>query len=153
MIVDVAADVSDSARDGPQVILAATDDSTTGLRAAAYAAGLARRQGARLLIVHVVAVAAPGNYGPFVVPGAAAALDEVAGRLRAEALRQAERFGVDAEFVIARGDAAHEIGVIADRRRVDAVVVGASQRAGHRLVGSVAMRLVRRGRWPVTVVP
>ncbi|MFD6564930.1 hypothetical protein [Micromonospora profundi] len=28
-----------------------------------------------------------------------------------------------------------------------------SEQAGHRLVGSVATRLVRTGRWPVVVVP
>ena len=42
---------------------------------------------------------------------------------------------------------------IADDERADLVVVGASARAGHRLVGSIAVRLVRAGRWPVTVVP
>jgi nucleotide-binding universal stress UspA family protein len=31
--------------------------------------------------------------------------------------------------------------------------VGASEQAGHRLVGSIATRLVRLGEWPVTVVP
>jgi nucleotide-binding universal stress UspA family protein len=36
---------------------------------------------------------------------------------------------------------------------VDAVVVGASTHAGHRLVGSLALHLVRVARWPVTVVP
>ncbi|CAM5274783.1 universal stress protein A [Streptomyces purpurascens] len=37
--------------------------------------------------------------------------------------------------------------------KADAVVVGASEQAGHRIVGSVAVRLVKAGRWPVTVVP
>jgi nucleotide-binding universal stress UspA family protein len=32
-------------------------------------------------------------------------------------------------------------------------VVGASTHAGHRLVGSLAVRLVKAARWPVTVVP
>ena len=32
-------------------------------------------------------------------------------------------------------------------------MVGASAQAGHRLVGSLAVRLVKAGRWPVTVVP
>jgi nucleotide-binding universal stress UspA family protein len=41
----------------------------------------------------------------------------------------------------------------ADQLKADAVVVGASERAGHRFVGSVAVRLVKAGRWPVTVVP
>jgi nucleotide-binding universal stress UspA family protein len=42
---------------------------------------------------------------------------------------------------------------VADESRADAVIVGASAQAGHRLLGSVAVRLVRTGRWPVTVVP
>ena len=39
--------------DGPKVILVGIDDSVTSLRAGAYAAGLARRQGARLVCVYV----------------------------------------------------------------------------------------------------
>jgi hypothetical protein len=31
--------------------------------------------------------------------------------------------------------------------------VGASRRFGHRFVGSLTVRLVKAGRWPVTVVP
>ena len=51
--------------DGPTAILAGIDGSTTSLRAGAYAAGLARRQRARLVAVYVEPVvsmtpAAPG---------------------------------------------------------------------------------------------
>jgi nucleotide-binding universal stress UspA family protein len=42
---------------------------------------------------------------------------------------------------------------VAEERKVDAIVVGASTQAGHRLVGSLATRLVRHATWPVTVVP
>ncbi|HEX4288027.1 MAG TPA: universal stress protein [Trebonia sp.] len=42
---------------------------------------------------------------------------------------------------------------IAQETRADAIVVGASLKAGHRLLGSLAVRLVRAGKWPVTVVP
>jgi nucleotide-binding universal stress UspA family protein len=41
----------------------------------------------------------------------------------------------------------------AEELRVDAVVIGASTSAGHRIVGSLAGRLVRDAKWPVTVVP
>ena len=42
---------------------------------------------------------------------------------------------------------------VADEVRADAVIVGASTKAGHRWIGSLAVRLVKAGRWPVTVVP
>jgi nucleotide-binding universal stress UspA family protein len=51
------------------------------------------------------------------------------------------------------GDPWHELTRIADEMRVDLVVVGASESAGHRIVGSLTGRLVRAGRWPVSVVP
>lgn len=56
-------------------------------------------------------------------------------------------------FLCRRGDAYTELCKAADESRADLVVVGSSEQAGHRLVGSVATRLVRAGRWPVIVVP
>ena len=51
------------------------------------------------------------------------------------------------------GDPYLEIVRAADDLRADAVVVGSSMKAGHRLVGSLAVRLIKAGKWPVTVVP
>jgi nucleotide-binding universal stress UspA family protein len=51
------------------------------------------------------------------------------------------------------GDPYNEIVRIAKQVRADTVVIGASESAGHRLIGSLAVRLVRAGLWPVTVVP
>ena len=56
-------------------------------------------------------------------------------------------------FIATRGDPYTELRRVADEVRADAVIVGASTKAGHRLVGSLAVRLVKAGRWPVTVVP
>jgi nucleotide-binding universal stress UspA family protein len=60
---------------------------------------------------------------------------------------------VQITFITARGDPFNELRRVADEVRADAVVVGASTKAGHRFVGSLAVRLVKAGRWPVTVVP
>jgi nucleotide-binding universal stress UspA family protein len=143
--------------DGPDVILAGVDGSVTSLRAGSYAAGLARRQGARLVLVFVEQPSA--LYGAAAGAGAAAlaeqerAFGETAANLRREAEEGAARLGLRLTFITAMGDPYHELRRVADEVRADAVVVGASTKTGHRLVGSLAVRLVKAGRWPVTVVP
>ena len=143
--------------DGPKVILVGVDDSVTSLRAGAYAAGLARRQGARLVCVYVEQITALYGAAAGAAAGAVAAQDEAleatAADLRREAEDGARRLGIPLTFVTARGDPYTEIRRVADEVRADAVIVGASTKAGHRWIGSLAVRLVKAGRWPVTVVP
>ena len=67
-----------------------------------------------------------------------------------EAFRE---LGVPVTFIAASGDPFTELCRVAEDIRTDAVVVGASAHAGHRMVGSLAVRLVKAARWPVTVVP
>lgn len=139
--------------DGPKVILVGVDETPTSMRAAAYAAGLARRQHARLVVVTVLQPSPMSGFSP---EGAAAldeTLDQVAQDLGKQVRDAAERLGIETSFVAAHGDAYTELARTADEVLADSVVVGASAKAGHRLVGSTAVRLVRAGRWPVTVVP
>ena len=142
--------------DGPSVILVGVDDSTNSLRAGWYAAGLARRQRARIVAVFVAPLASFGAAGP----GGAAltvaqdeAFRETARQMDARAQVIAAELGISITFMAARGDPYSEIKRIANEVRADAIVVGASAHAGHRFVGSLAVRLVKAGRWPVTVVP
>lgn len=140
--------------DGPRVVLVGVDGSRTSLRAASYAAGLARRQHAGLVVVFVSAPAGYASLMPAVVAGAVQQThDELAADLRQECRRGAEELGLPVTFLRRRGDAYTELRAAADESRADLVVVGSSAQAGHRLVGSVATRLVRTGRWPVLVVP
>jgi nucleotide-binding universal stress UspA family protein len=140
--------------DGPKVVLVGVDGSDSSLRAAAYAGGLARRQHALLAVVYVQPVLAAGA-----VLGAPVAetTDEIAEDIVAQIRDATERlkgiFDVRWEFHTFRGDPYSGLVRAADELKADAVVVGASEQAGHRLVGSVAVRLVKAGRWPVTVVP
>jgi nucleotide-binding universal stress UspA family protein len=132
------------------------DDSITSLRAASYAAGLARRQGAGVTIVYVAPIASLGAATP-AGAGLAAVEREAASEIAEDMRRRVEEasaeLGISMTFITVEGDAFTEIRRIADEIRADAVVVGASTKAGHRLIGSLAVRLVRAGRWPVTVVP
>jgi len=156
-VTDAEGGAFELGNDGPMVILVGVDDSVTSMRAAAYAAGLARRQDARLVAVYVEQFSA--MYGAAAGAGAGAiaeqerALDETAEDLRRQIEEGAARLGITVTFITAVGDPYHELRRAADKVRADAVVVGASTKAGHRLVGSLAVRLVKAGRWPVTVVP
>ena len=150
---------SEAARDGPSVVTVGVDGSRTSLRALAYAGGLTRRQGARLVAVHV---SFPAGSGWAALSGAlsgevsgllAATCSELRDALQHEIASASTAAGFDVELLTAVGDPFVELTRLCDELRTDLVVVGASESAGHRLMGSLAARLVRAGRWPVTVVP
>ncbi len=138
------------------VIVVGVDGSQTSVHAGAYAAGIARRMQAMLIVVYVHVV---GPYGAAAAaaPGALPLLREAQAGVVADLRRQIQESGaladLDFELVERRGNPFRELVCVADERRADAVFVGASMQAGHRLVGSLAMHLVREARWPVTVVP
>jgi nucleotide-binding universal stress UspA family protein len=143
--------------DGPGVIMVGTDGSTTAARAGWYAAGLARRQRARVVAVYVQPMATLASSLPAAGAGLAAvereSFGEIAEDIRRRIDETSRELGIAATFITAQGDPFTELVRVADEIRADAVIVGASAKAGHRWVGSLAVRLVRAGRWPVTVVP
>ncbi|RPK35036.1 Universal stress protein family protein [Streptomyces sp. ADI91-18] len=136
------------------MILAGIDGSDSSLRAVAYAAGLARRQNALLALVYVQPVMAAGaSLGAPVAEATGEVAEEIVTGIREAAERLKGIFDVRWEFHTFRGDPYAGLVSAAQELTADAVVVGASEQAGHRIVGSVAVRLVKAGRWPVTVVP
>ena len=139
--------------DGPRSILVGIDGSETSLRAGSYAAGLARRQGAQVIVLFVHTPPGASALRPELMAMQRQAQVCVVDELKADAERYAKVLGVEFIFHERFGNPYLELVRLADELRVDAVVIGASMRAGHRLVGSLASRLVRDARWPVTVVP
>ena len=142
---------SELGTDGARSILVGIDGSATAARAGWYAAGLARRQGARVTAVFVarlpVGPAADAGAAPEGFPW------EAAQEARREVEEVFQELGVPITFIAASGDPFTELCRVAEDVRADAMVVGASARAGHRPAGSLAARLVKAARWPVTVVP
>jgi nucleotide-binding universal stress UspA family protein len=139
--------------DGPSTILVATDGTDTAMHAMAFAFGLARRNNARLEVVTVSATAGAAALSA----GAAAAVMSTQHEIVADIQTRVEmaraELGVDARMWERSGDPFSEILAVAEQVRPDIVLVGASKQAAHRIVGSLAVRLVKLGRWPVTVVP
>jgi nucleotide-binding universal stress UspA family protein len=144
-------------RDGPRAIVVGVDGSTSSLRAAAYAAGLARRQRCRLIAVFVRSL--PAVLLPMAdTSGSAAATvaqahDEVERELRDAIAERSPGLDIDIRLVVRTGEPFTELLEVARQVRADAVVVGRSTKILHRIAGSLAIKLVRAGRWPVTVVP
>ena len=139
--------------DGPQHILVGVDGSETSMRAAAYAAGLARRQGAELIVLYVKTVSAASVAAPETAAAMSQNQVDIAEELRQAIEQNAPRLGVRVELLVRDGNPYTELLRLAEQRRVDAIVVGASMQAGHKLVGSLASKLVRSAAWPITVVP
>jgi nucleotide-binding universal stress UspA family protein len=135
-----------------RTIVVGVDGSDTAMRAAAYAFGLARREGHRLLVAYAAVRSALALTGP------AAAFEhrtqqQLHTELRVDIRAAAEELGVPVTFMMAHGDPVTVLREAADCCHADTVVVGASTSAGHRIAGSVATRLIRAGHWPVVVVP
>lgn len=146
---------SELGTDGPTSILVGVDGSNTSARAFWYAVGLARRQSAALTAVCVVrpttGAAAAGSPTAVVAPWQASA--QLAEEIERETKGLVRELGVPTAFIATLGDPFAELCRIAEEIRADAVVVGASAHVLHRLLGSLSVRLVKAGRWPVTVVP
>ena len=141
--------------DGPSVIMVGLDGSNSSMRAAAYAAGLARRQRSLLALVYVQPLGMVG--APEAAAAASGLGQEIAAEIEQEIRAATDRVPPEErvrwEFHTLRGDPYNGLIETAERLRADAVGIGASEKAGHRILGALGVRLVKAGRWPVTVVP
>ncbi|HEY7485300.1 MAG TPA: universal stress protein [Streptosporangiaceae bacterium] len=144
--------------DGPQAIVVGVDGSPASLRAAAYAAGLARRQRARLVCVYVrrpmcAATTLSCWWIPAAIAAETATLAQVEDDVRRRIADDSQAWGTTADIVVRTGDPFTELAAVARDVGAETIVVGAAAGLAHRLFGSLGARLQRRRRWPVTVVP
>ncbi|HTJ69807.1 MAG TPA: universal stress protein [Actinospica sp.] len=137
----------------PNCVLVAVDLSRTSLRAADYAAGLARRTGVGVVGVYVRQNSAFVIASPGLAVYAHAAETDVAHEAGEYLAESALRLGTACAFTIQNGPPAEAIRRLARELRVSALVVGASEQPVHRLFGSLAAKLARSAPCPVIVVP
>jgi nucleotide-binding universal stress UspA family protein len=114
---------------------------------------MARRQGSELVALFVHTVGGLASMRAESVTAVRQLNVETVAGLRAAIEARADHLGFRGRVVERSGNPALEIVRLAEELKVDAVVVGASTQAGHRLVGSLAVHLVKQAHWPVTVVP
>jgi nucleotide-binding universal stress UspA family protein len=139
--------------DGPSVVLAGVDGGAASMRAASYAAGLARRQGSYLLLVYVARLPVCTPLEPYGAAAIMATVRDEARELWRTLARETAISDIRADFLVVRGDPYRELNRLAEDFRADLLVVGAAECARRRLRGSLATRLVGARRRPVVVVP
>ena len=137
----------------PDSELVAVDLSRTSLRAADYAAGLARRNGVGVVGVYVRHQNAFTLSAPGLSVYAQAAETDVAEEAGEYLADSALRLGAACAFTVLEGSPAQAIRRLAKDLKVSALVVGASERRVHRCFGSLAVRLARNAPCPVIIVP
>jgi nucleotide-binding universal stress UspA family protein len=132
-----------------KTVLCATDFSTTSRHALNQAFSLARDQGARVVLLHVVE---PPFFGdePLLLT---TTLDKMRAEAESRLAGAPMPGGIEAEHVIAEGDPVTEILRVAAEQRADFIVLGTHGRTGvTRLVmGSVAENVVRQATCPVVI--
>ena len=129
---------------GPAVLLACFDRTDGSGNALAYAAGLAARTGARLVVLTVEEGTAQDC-----PPGVTACLDEVAG----DVSRLVGHCSGQCEVAVEAGDPAGVIQRTATELHADMVIVGQCRHAWTHPLGSVPGRLARHADQPVLIVP
>jgi nucleotide-binding universal stress UspA family protein len=134
-----------------QTILLATDLTAASREATQRAIDLARRLGARLLIVNVL------EKRRLVGGGAHERVDQARAEREAHlvaVVREARAAGITAEFLVWEGDPGASIAAAAEAENADLVVVGTRGRSGaeRMFLGSVSDHVVRNAACPVLVV-
>lgn len=138
-------------------ILVATDGSEVSLKAARIAVAMAARQGAELLVVHVVDDEVVKELVRTLAKDekqAREAMSESAQKYVAEIEKLAQQSSVAFRGVVEHGAPHEAILKVADKEKADLVVMGKTGRRGLRraLAGSVTRRLIDLAEIPVLVV-
>ena len=137
------------------LLVVGLDGSTAAWRAAAYALGQARRQGAGLAFVYVNTPLPwwAAGFAPQLIPYLRDAETQAEADITRELAVVLREENVPWELLYRRGCPVTQLARAADALCADAVVVGASRRRPRRVTPSVAGRLLRSRHWLVTVVP
>ncbi|WP_431961818.1 universal stress protein [Actinacidiphila sp. bgisy160] len=135
-------------------VLVGYSGSATSRRALSYAAGMARRTGAALLIVHVAKENPVASLLGYDEAGGGS-LPHARGKqaLLRQLAREDHLSGLPWTLIHRKGAVADELEKAGRKYRANAIIVGRRRGAGLRLFRPISDRLARSAQRPVIVVP
>lgn len=134
-------------------VLVGYSGSASSRRALSYAAGMARRSGSALVIVHVAKQNAVASFFGFEAPVVEQGRHDGTHSLVHRLAREEHLSGLSWTLVRRTGVIADELEKAGRKYRANAIIVGQSRGAGGGLFGSISHTLARRAQQPVIVVP
>jgi nucleotide-binding universal stress UspA family protein len=144
-------------RAGPGIkkILVATDFSSHSKRAMDYAASLAKKAGAGIVLMHAIESFPYSVTDTLHIVDHRRALEKTAGFLLENLRQELAGEGVPVKSLLTNGAPYKEILKASRREKTDLIVMGTHGRTGveHLILGSVAEKVVRLSTCPVLTVP
>jgi nucleotide-binding universal stress UspA family protein len=137
---------------GGPVLVVGFDASETAYRALHYALGMALRQGGEVIAAFAQTLTT-SSWHPATELAVVGSLPELTDKMAAEIDEACDTCQVPVRLVVGLGTPISVLTKTAEEHHADLVVVGASNKSLHRVLGSVGVQAVRLRRWPVTVIP
>ncbi|MFJ4844488.1 MULTISPECIES: universal stress protein [unclassified Streptomyces] len=134
-------------------VLVGYSGSVSSRRALSYAAGMARRAGTVLIVVHVTRQNALASFFGFEAPRVQRGGPDGMRTLARRLAREEHLADVPWTLVRRSGVIADELETAGRKYRARAIIVGQSRGPGSRLFGSISRTLAHRAQRPVIVVP
>lgn len=137
-----------------QNILVPVDFSPVSRNAAIYAAELAKKFNAKLMLFHAYMLPTPVSEVPYVMVTADEMQKENEAFIKNEADRLHDTYKIEVEWSVRIGIASDEIKALAKERNADLVVMGMKGAGGlDKIIGSTTTNVIRKLKSPVLVIP
>ena len=137
-----------------QNILVPVDFSPVSRNAAIYAAELAKKFNAKLLLFHAYMLPTPVSEVPYVMVTADEMQKENEEFIKKEADHLHKTYQVEVEWQVRIGIASDEVKALAKEKNADLIVMGMKGAGGlDKIIGSTTTNVIRKLKVPVLVIP
>jgi len=137
-----------------KTFLIPTDFSPAGRNATDYAAELARKFSAKLVLFHAYMVPTPVSEVPYAMATVEELQRQHEADMRKEATYLFDQYGIQAEWLVRIAVASDEVRELCREKSADLVIMGMKGAGGlGKIIGSTTISVIRKSNTPVLIVP